>query len=85
MAEKKHVKIDDYNATVDHDFPFKKYEQVIMDEDGNTGTVIDAEWIGTDARATHYTLTYWIKSNANGSIREFQLAEILALNRERNI
>ena len=84
MAEKKHVKIDDYNATVDHDFPFKKHEQVIMDEDGNTGTVIDAEWIGTDAKATFYTVTYWIKSNANGSIREFQLPEILALNRNRD-
>lgn len=82
MAEKKHVKIDDLNATVEHDFPFRKYEQVIFDVDGNTGTVIDAEWIGTDARATHYTVTYCVKSNLDGSIRELELPEILALNRK---
>jgi hypothetical protein len=36
MVEKKRVRIDDYNATIEHDFPFKKYEQVIIDDDGNT-------------------------------------------------
>jgi hypothetical protein len=83
MAEKKRVKIDDLNATVEHDFPFRKWDQVIMDKDGNEGTVIDAEWIGTDARATHYTITYWIKSNLNGAMQEFQLPELLVLNRNR--
>jgi hypothetical protein len=81
MAEKKHVKIDDYNARTDYDFPFAKYAQVIMDKDGNEGTVVDAEWIGTDAKATFYTVTYQIKSNADGSLRDMPLAELLALNR----
>ena len=84
MAEKKHVKIDDYNARAEYDFPFPKYAQVIMDQDGQDGTVIDAEWIGTNARATHYKVTYWIKSNANGSIKEFELPDLLALNRNRH-
>lgn len=83
MADKKRVKIDDYNATVEHNFPFKKYAQVIFDDDGNTGTVIDAEWIGNDAQATHYTITYWVKSNVDGSVRELKLAKILDLNRKR--
>ena len=84
MADKKRVRIDDYNATVDHDFPFKKHEQVIIDGDGNTGSIIDAEWVGQDAIASHYTVTYWVKSNVDGSVRELTLTEILALNRNRN-
>lgn len=83
MPNEKRVKIDDYNADVYHDFPYKKYAQVVMDDDGNEGTVIDAEWIGTDAPASFYTVIYQIKSNLDGSIRELKLTEILALNRER--
>ena len=82
MADKKRVKIDDHDAT-EHNFPFKKYEQVNIDGDGNTGTVIDAEWVGNGVPTTHYTITYWIKSNVDGSVTEWNLADILALNRER--
>jgi hypothetical protein len=81
MAEKKRVKIDDYNARNEYDFPFPKYHQVIMDEDGQDGTVIDAEWEGKDA--IHYTVTYWIKSNRDGSIKEMKLSELRNLNRNR--
>ena len=82
MARKKRVKIDDYNATIEYDFPFDKDEQVIIDGDGNTGIVIDAEWWGNDDPAMHHTITYWIKSNVDGSVRKLKLAEILALNLE---
>ncbi len=81
IAEKKRVRIDDYNATIDHDFPFKKYEEVIFDGDGHKGTVIDAEWVGKDTPATFYTVTYWVKSLTDGSIIELKLSEILAFNR----
>lgn len=84
MAEKKHVKIDDYNATIDYDFPFKKYEQVLINDDGHTGTVVDAEWIGEDQGSPFYTVTYWVKSNVDSSVREFTLNEIRDLNRNRN-
>ncbi len=39
MAEKIHVRIDDYNATVDYPFTFKKFQEVIMDDDGHKGVV----------------------------------------------
>ncbi len=83
MTEKKHVKIDDYNATIDYPFPFKKYEQVTIDKDGQTGTVIDAEYIGDQSAAPHYTITYVVKSNLDGSLKELKLADILSLNRKR--
>lgn len=83
MADKKRVKIDDHEAT-EHNFPFKKYAQVIVDDIGNTGTVIDAEWIGNDPPPSYYTMTYWIKSNADGSVTEWNLADLLALNRNRS-
>jgi hypothetical protein len=84
MAEKKHVKLDDPNARLEYDFPFPKYAQVVMDETGQDGTVIDAEWIGKDAKASHYTVTYLIKSNRDGSLKEMRLSDLLALNRNRN-
>jgi hypothetical protein len=82
MAEKKRIRIDDYNATIG-DFPFKKYAEVIFDDDGNKGTVIDAEWVGNDPGGTHYTVTYWVKSLADGAIIELKLPEIRALNRNQ--
>jgi hypothetical protein len=83
MIDKKRVSIRDYNATVDHDFPFALGEEVIIDSDGNTGIVEDAIWEGKDAPATHFTITYSVKCASDGTVRELKLAEILALNHER--
>lgn len=81
MSEKKRVKIDDYKARDEYSFPYPKYHQVIMNKDGQDGTVIDAEWVGEDA--IHYTVTYWIKSNGDGSVKEMNYSELRDLNRYR--
>jgi len=83
MTDKVHVKIDDHNAK-DYPFPFYKYQQVMIDQKGNTGTVVDAEYIGQQFAAPHYTMTYWVKSNTDSAVTEMKLSYLLALNRNRN-
>lgn len=83
MTDKKHVKIDDYDPEIYELFPFKKYAQVIMDDDGLEGTVVDAEYVGDTSAAPHYDITYLVKSNSDGSLKELKLADILHLNRNR--
>ena len=83
MSEKKRVKIDDHDPEIYDLFPFKKYAQVIMDSDGLEGTVVDAEYVGDTSAAPHYNITFLVKSNRDGSLKELKLAEILHLNKNR--
>ena len=82
MAEKKRVRMDDPDAA-SYPFSFNKYAQVIMDSDGQDGTIVDGVWEGEDNDAPFFTVTYTVKSNADGSLREMSLTELLALNRNR--
>ena len=54
-----------------------------MDSDGQDGTILDGVWEGEDNDAPFFTVTYTVKSNADGSLREMSLTELLALNRNR--
>jgi hypothetical protein len=82
MAEKKRVRMDDHDAR-EYPFTFNKYAQVIMNNDGQDGTIVDGVWEGEASDVPFYTITYTVKSNADGSLREMSLTELRDLNPKR--
>ena len=79
MANKKRVAIRDYNATVDHDFPFGLGDELTVNADGDAATVEDAVWEGQVPHG-FYTVTYHLVKT-DGQQLELELSDLLKFNR----
>jgi hypothetical protein len=78
MSEHIRVRIRDRRAS-DYPFSYKLDDSVIISADGHTGVVIDAEYNGP-AGGGAFTMTYWVKSDSDGEVRELPLTDLLRFN-----
>jgi hypothetical protein len=76
---KHQVSIREYNATMDHYFPWKVDDEVVINKEGDRAVVEDATWEGENPNGGAYKMTYHVRK-PDGKQIQLDLSEMLAFN-----